>query len=222
MQELPTTGDTGETPVPLSVEDIASLADDDVAPQALAQKLLDYALGYNADWIDVEALGVDPMPTDNSSYNRIILDIPSKPQEKNYYCGPATTQQVLAYLGVTKSQSTLASDQHLGTEASKATYFPRVKKVLNKLVDETYTRSVVKDTTDMINYLNYGWSHNQPGAYHVMLHAQFFSYLAKDHGGTFKQAPAGESLATRIGGASLSPTMRQAGPMATRLPVTSR
>lgn len=54
----------------------------------------------------------------SSQYTSSWLGVPVIGQETTYYCGPASAQQLLDYIGVPPSQSMLASDLHTTTDGT--------------------------------------------------------------------------------------------------------
>ncbi|WP_374722718.1 C39 family peptidase [Peribacillus tepidiphilus] len=90
-----------------------------------------------------------------------VLSVPSFKQETNYWCGPATTKQVLHYLtGSSKSQSDYASD--LGT-TTVGTDFTRIDDVLNKYQSKnTYVYASIGDYASWTSKTDWGLEHNYP------------------------------------------------------------
>ena len=65
-------------------------------------------------------------------YFTTTLDVPTYQQEKNYYCGYASTKEVIQFItGSSKSQSQYASE--MGTSGSSAVVY-KIRNLLNKYV----------------------------------------------------------------------------------------
>lgn len=131
--------------------------------------------------MDVPALdGVDLL----GSYDHRI-NVPYFLQERSYWCGPATTREILGYIVATPaSQTTLAGD--LGT-TTDGTWFPMVRNVLNQRKPNQqggpWILDKIEDHGDLISRMDYNAINNIPGALHVKLLTAFFSYYNFDHDG---------------------------------------
>lgn len=103
------------------------------------------------------------------------IGVPSFKQETNYWCGPATTKQVLHFLnGSSSSQSYYAGQ--LGT-TSQGTTFPYVADVLNKFQSKNtyYYKSIV-------DYSTWSWrvQYNTDNNYPTVLDLEIYpSYMPK-------------------------------------------
>lgn len=90
----------------------------------------------NLPEISPEGLVDDRIPEENmlraGAGTRHLLNVSTCVQETGYYCGPASVQQLLNYLGYNYTQDNLAT--LLGTQPSVGTNFYNIAKVLNKIV----------------------------------------------------------------------------------------
>lgn len=91
----------------------------------------------------------------------INLDVPTCPQEKSYFCGPATVQQTLKfYKSSVPSQSNLA--KQLGT-TTDGTILSNIPGVLNNnLGYKQYSKVAIGTQTDWINKVTYSLSIDKP------------------------------------------------------------
>lgn len=94
------------------------------------------------------------------SYGSNVMNVPWCPQENNYYCGPASVQQVLQYLnGYSPSQDSLASS--MNTNADYGTDNAQIVDYLNAHTNKTYeARWWWKDKTVLEHMVVYGTDHN--------------------------------------------------------------
>jgi hypothetical protein len=116
---------------------------------------------------------ITPMSLPDGYYKTIA--VPSFEQQTSYWCGPATTKQVLHYLnGSSSSQSTIASG--LGTTTA-GTDFSLVDNYLNsKQSKNYYVYSSSLSYGTWSDHVNYGLDHNYP----VVLDLEIYpSYMPK-------------------------------------------
>jgi hypothetical protein len=113
------------------------------------------------------------------------LNVPYFLQETTYWCGPASTREILGYIVSTPaSQSTLAGELHTD---SNGTWFTMIRNVLNTRKPDQpggpWVLDKVEDHGDLVARLDYGALNNIPGALHVKLLQTFFPYYNFDHDG---------------------------------------
>ncbi|MGF9977338.1 C39 family peptidase [Viridibacillus arvi] len=103
--------------------------------------------------------GIAPYALDEGFYK--LLAVPSYKQETSYWCGPATTKQVLSFInGSAGTQTTIAKD--LGTTTA-GTDFSKIDDYLNdKQNRNTYVYSDGLSYADWTYRLEYGLSKNYP------------------------------------------------------------
>ncbi len=93
-----------------------------------------------------------------------IINVPTFRQETGYYCGPATTKEILHSIkGSSASQGAYASQ--LGTTSKNGTYFPNLVNVINKNQSKfKYGMTQSPDFNGYMAIMNYIVSDAQPGA----------------------------------------------------------
>lgn len=98
----------------------------------------------------------------NLPYYYKVLNVPVFEQPKDYYCGPATTKQIVHYLnGSSPNMETIAKS--LNTEATGNTLIGNIRKYLNLNTTKSY--EIEWDTRDYYtweNQIKYGMENNKP------------------------------------------------------------
>jgi len=111
-----------------------------------------------------------PVNNDNNAriaypiIEQISLNVPLHKQETKYYCGPASTQMVLDYKGVSMSQSDLADA--LGTTVS-GTYVYRICNGLNLYLGENTYQYVLTSSISFFSGLKNSIAKDRPVVCHV-------------------------------------------------------
>jgi peptidase C39-like protein len=178
----PVLSDTGDKPAPTSVYEATML--DPADPADIAAKEAALAANFAEDLAAVDIPGVDPGLELRGSYDH-KMNVPYYLQERSYWCGPATTRQILgAIVSTPASQTSLASD--LGTDTN-GTYFPLIAKVLNNRKPDQpggpWIKADIVHQGDLIARMDYNAMNNIAGALHIKLLTAFFSYYNYDHDG---------------------------------------
>lgn len=97
---------------------------------------------------------------ERSEYGSNVMNVPWCQQETNYYCGPATVQQILYYLnGYAPSQDELASE--MNTTSEYGTDNAQIVDYLNAHTNKVYeARWWWKDKSVLEHMVVYGTDHN--------------------------------------------------------------
>lgn len=93
------------------------------------------------------------------------LDVPLYMQNTKYYCGPASVQMVLAYLGENVTQDTLA--QQMNTQSSGGTYVYKIRDCLNNYLGSGTYKYVLTSEISFVNGMKYSIDKNFPVICHI-------------------------------------------------------